>query len=149
MGPQCFRAGGAPPPRGSLLSASVTRRFAGSAQAQQPQQHGWLGGAGPAQPLLRPQRQLGGAGAARRRRLSSQQLARRPQQQQQRAADMVRGLAADDDEGASVAEAASSWWRSLGSPYDREILLLAVPALFSVLLDPIMGMVGGRGWGDA
>ncbi|KAI7846376.1 hypothetical protein COHA_000087 [Chlorella ohadii] len=62
-----------------------------------------------------------------------------------RAADLARGLAADDDEGgdtvADVAQAASSWWHSLASPYDKEIFLLAIPALFSVLLDPIMGMV--------
>jgi Na+-driven multidrug efflux pump len=68
-----------------------------------------------------------------------------PRQKRQRAADLARGLAADDDEGgdtvADVAQAASSWWHSLASPWDKEIFLLAIPALFSVLLDPIMGMV--------
>lgn len=59
---------------------------------------------------------------------------------------MVRGLAAGTDEGddagaLDVEAAAAAWWRNLSSPYDREIFLLAIPALFSVLLDPIMGMV--------
>ncbi|PSC70934.1 MATE efflux family isoform A [Micractinium conductrix] len=60
----------------------------------------------------------------------------------QRAADLARGLGGDDDEDASAVEAtAAAWWRRLVSPFDKEIFLLAVPALFSVLLDPIMGMV--------
>ncbi|KAL4526800.1 hypothetical protein Ndes2526A_g01231 [Nannochloris sp. 'desiccata'] len=32
-------------------------------------------------------------------------------------------------------------WARLTSPYDKEIFKLAIPALFSMLLDPLMGMV--------
>mgnify|MGYP001810889811 CR=1 FL=1 len=49
----------------------------------------------------------------------------------QRAADLARGLGGDDDEDASAVEAtAAAWWRRLVSPFDKEIFLLAVPALF-------------------
>ncbi|KAI3426457.1 hypothetical protein D9Q98_008824 [Chlorella vulgaris] len=60
------------------------------------------------------------------------------------ASGMARGIGGEgEDDGGSVADRARSraWFQGLSSPFDREIFLLAIPALFSVLLDPIMGMV--------
>ena len=126
----------------------------------QQQQCGRLSASAPQVPLQRQRRPLrgssvagccsSGGGAARRHRLSPQspqQLAQRPAPPRQRAADVVRGLAAADDEGSgpSVADAASPWWQSLSSPYDSEIFLLAIPALFSVLLGARAGAGGACG----
>ncbi|EFN56262.1 hypothetical protein CHLNCDRAFT_57674 [Chlorella variabilis] len=87
----------------------------------------------------------GGSQGLRRRQLggSSRRLLTQ-QPPPPRAADIVGALeaGADDDGGSpalSHASASTAW--QLGSPYDKEIFLLAIPALFSVLLDPIMGMV--------
>ncbi len=73
--------------------------------------------------LLLRRRQLGSSCSPRQRRTP------------QRAADVVRGLAAGADDGddtgsMGVKAAAAAWWHRLGSPYDREIFLLAIPALF-------------------
>lgn len=149
-------AGGLATPRKlatAALRSSTQHVPAATAQQQQQEQHGssWLSGGGPQVPLLRQRRQqLGGGGggstALRRRRLSSQQPGARPPRPQ-RAADIVRGLAADDDseEGDDVAgvavEAASSWGRYLVSPWDREIFLLAVPALFRCVVGDVAGSV--------
>jgi hypothetical protein len=65
------------------------------------------------------------------------------------AADIARAFEGDDGEesgaGAPRGDAASaaraSFLQALHSPFDKEIFLLAIPALFSVLLDPVMGMV--------
>ena len=118
--------------------AAASLRHSGPPSAQQPRP---AGGRHPQQqPLLARTSSVGsGSGLARRGRLARQQpAAPPPRRQRQRAADLARGLAADDDEGgdtvADVAQAASSWWHSLASPYDKEIFLLAIPALFSVLL---------------
>ena len=143
-------AGGVSQRRG-VLAASL--RPAGAPSSQQP----WSGGAlqqqQPLAALAHSCAAGGGSSLARRGRLSRQQPAAPPprRRQRQRAADLVRGLAADDDEGgdsvADVAQAASSWWHSLASPYDKEIFLLAVPALFSVLLGAQgSGAAGGRVW---
>lgn len=69
-----------------------------------------------------------------RRQLGSRRGSRQ-RRPPQRAADMVRGLAAGADEGDDtgalhVEAAAAAWWHRLSSPYDREIFLLAIPALF-------------------
>lgn len=122
----------------SAAVAAASLRHAGALTAQQP----WPSGSEHLQQqrlLARSSSVTGSGGLARRGRLARQQpAAPPPRRQRQRAADLARGLAAGDDEGgdtvADVAQAASSWWHSLSSPYDKEIFLLAIPALFSVLL---------------
>ena len=97
-------------------------------------------------PAQLQQRLAGGGAARRRRRLAPRQPGARPPPPQPGAADMAADMGglAGEDEGADVAgaavQAASSWWRSLASPYDQEIFLLAVPALFRC------GMAGNRPW---
>ena len=107
------------------LSAHCFRQ---SSSRQQPrQQQHWLGrGSSSVQPALPRRRQFAGG-----RQPQRQQQQHQAQQQRPRAADVVRGLAADDDDANdSSSLAKSTRWRSLASPYDTEIFLLAVPALF-------------------
>jgi putative MATE family efflux protein len=54
-----------------------------------------------------------------------------------------RTAAATADFGATPSSTTSALpiWARLTSPYDKEIFKLAIPALFSMLLDPVMGMV--------